>query len=560
MNQIVTLAARAALLLTIATVVAFNTYRVFHRHRSYGEGPIVALAERMRSEPVSVAWLHEPPYTLSCYGPGYYWAINAVAAAGGWRNSLLPGRLVSLFSALVAAALAALAAGWRTRRIELGLLAALLFLVSLPVNEWLPYARVDLLAVACTAAAYLFVAITTRSGAELNAVVGAEAGQLPLRDHEKASLASECPAGDAAGYETGAAPRQTFAEQSAGWRGLAPATTGRWALAAAALSIVAGALVKPTVALNVLPIAAHLLANRRRGAAVLFVSLTAIGGAASWAAVQWATDGFFLSGVLLGNRNPMYLWRGYLFTHQFLLSPLAVGALMVVAWRFVAAPARFAKSLFGASFVISLVMSAVLACKRGSEVNYFLEPALLAALAIAVDGAAWLCTLGARRAQLSLAVLAVVLAAPYLREVRQQARSPAKESPSYETARRWLQGESPDVGLLADGRMVQVALAAGHTPWINDSYLYMLLADNGTLDVAPLVERLEDGRIKWLLLRYTLDEHREAIEQNTDCWPPEVIEAFPRYYELLEESDGLYIYRHRRYGESLAKQHLGLRS
>lgn len=326
------------------------------------------------------------------------------------------------------------------------------------------------------------------------------------------------------------------------------------ALAASALSIVAGALVKPTVALNVLPIAAHLLVNRRYRAAGFFIALAATGGAVSWAAVQWATDGFFLSGVLLGNRNPMYLWRGYLFTYQFLLSPLAVGALLVVAWRFVAAPGRLARSLFGSSFVISLAMSAVLVCKRGSEINYFLEPALLAALAIAVDGAAWLCALGAWRAQFALAVLSIVLAAPYLREVRQQARSPAKESPSYEVARRWLQGEPPDVGLLADGRMVQVALAAGHAPWINDSYLYMLLVDNGTLDAGPLVERLEDGRIKWLFLRYTLEEHREAIDHNTDCWPPEAIDAFPRHYELVAESDGLYIYRHHRYSGSLAKR------
>jgi hypothetical protein len=313
-------------------------------------------------------------------------------------------------------------------------------------------------------------------------------------------------------------------------------------------------LVKPTVALNLLPIAAHLVANRRYRAAALFVSLTAAGGAVSWAAVHWASDGFFLSGVLLGNRNPMYLWRGYLFSHQFLLSPLAVGALMVVAWRFVAAPVRFAQSLFAASFVASLAMSAVLVCKRGSEINYFLEPALLAALAISVDGAGWLCTLGVSRARLALAVLAVVLATPFLREVRQQARRSTPESPSYAAARRWLAGEPSDVGLLADGRMVQVALAAGHTPWINDSYLYMLLVDNGTLDVAPLIRRLEDGRIKWLLLRHTLEEHIQAIDHNTDCWPPDVLAAFPRHYELLEESDGLYIYRHRRVGESLAKR------
>ncbi|HVA47009.1 MAG TPA: hypothetical protein VNH11_11635 [Pirellulales bacterium] len=486
MDRILKLAVRTALLLCVAAIAAFQTYRVFHRHRSYGEGPIVALAERMRTDPVSASWLSEPPYALTCYGPAYYWAINAVAEAGGWRNSLVPGRLVSLVAALAAAALAALAAGRQTRNFDLGLLAAILFLVSLPVSEWLPYARVDMLAIAFSAAAYLAVG------------------------------------------------------------------PGRRRLAASALAIAAGSLVKPTVALNALPIAAHLAATRRWRDAGFFVSLVAGLGAVAWGAVHWASDGFFLSGVLLGNRNPMYLWRGYLFTHQFLLSPLAVGALMVVAWRFVASPQRFAQSLFGLGFVLSLAMSAVLVCKRGSEINYFLETALLAALAIVVDGAAWLWTLDARRTRLAVGLLAVVLAVPHLREIRRRGRSPTKESPSYETAQRWLAGETSDVGLLADGRMVQVALAAGHRPWLNDSFLYMLLVDNGTLDAAPLVERLRDGRIKWLFLRKTLEEHREAIDSNTDCWPLEVIESFPRYYEFVEESDGLYIYRHRRFGDSVA--------
>lgn len=492
-SHLFTISTRAALLFALAAVVAFNTYRVFHRHRSYGEGPIVALAERMRSEPVSAAWLHEPPYTLSCYGPAYYWAINAVAAVGGWHNSLVPGRLVSLAAALAAALFAALAAARLTRRSELGMLAALLFLVSLPVNEWLPYARVDLLAVAFTAAAYLF-------------------GALSSRVSSSASVKA--------------------------------------ALTAAALSIAAGSLAKPTVALNVLPITLHLVFNRRNRDAGFFVSAVVAFGALSWAVVQWTSDGFFLEGVMLGNRNPLYLWRGYLFTYQFLLSPLAVAGLLVAAGRFVSSPRQFAQSLFTFSFVLMLAISAVLVCKRGSEINYFLEPALLAGLAIAVDGAAWLATLDARRAQLAMGLLALLVAAPYARELRRQVRSPVKESPSYAAARRWLDDETPAVGLLADGRMVQVALAAGHAPWINDSYLYMLLVENGTLDSAPLVERLEDGRIKWLFLRYTLDEHREAIKHNTDCWPPEVIDAFPRYYELLEESDGLYIYRHRRYGGS----------
>ncbi len=480
------LAVRSVLLLTVAVIAAFQTYRVFHRHRSYGEGPIVAFAERMRSEPISEAWMHEPPYTLSCYGPAYYWATNVVADLGGWHNSLIPGRLVSLVAALTAAGLAAAAAWRHTRNIDLGLLAAILFLVSLPVNEWLPYARVDMLAIAFSAAAYLAVG------------------------------------------------------------------THRWELGTSALLIVVGSLVKPTVALTALPIAAHLLITRRHRDAVFYVSIVIVAGALAWGVVQWASRGYFLTAVLLGNRNPLYLWRSYLYTHQFLISPLAVGALGVVAWRLIASPQQFVRSLFGLGFVSSLAIAIVLVGKRGSEINYFLEPALLAGLAIAVDGAAWLSMLDANRTRLAVGLLSVVLAVPNVREIRQQFRAPAKESPSYETARHWLSDEPADADLLADGRMVDVALAAGRRPWLNDSFLYMLLVDNGTLDSAPLMERLRDGRIKWLLLRKTIAEHQEAIESKTDCWPLEVIESFPRFYELVDESDGLYVYRHGRFGDSVA--------
>ncbi|HET6879230.1 MAG TPA: hypothetical protein VFI31_03705 [Pirellulales bacterium] len=485
MEQSLKVAVRAVLALTLALIAVFHGYRVWHRHRSYGEGPIVALAERMRSEPVSASWMREPPYTLTCYGPGYYWAINAVAEIGGWQNSLVPGRLVSLVAALSAAALAALAAARHTQNVELGLLAAVLFLVSLPINEWLPYARVDLLAIAFSAAAYLFVG----------------PGRLPL--------------------------------------------------AASAAAIAIGSLVKPTVALSALPIAAHLVATRRPRDTIFFLLSVAVLGAAAWGVVHWATNGFFLAGIWLGNRNPMYLWRGYLFTYQFLLSPLAMAALMVAAWRFVASPRRFAQSLFAVSFVLSLGISAVMVCKRGSEINYFLEPALLAGIVLAVEGGSWLWTFSAGRTRLAIGVLSLLVAMPYVREMRQHGREPSIESPAYATARHWLDGEAADVGLLADGRMVPVALAAGHQPWLNDSFLYMLLVENGTLDDSPLVERLSDGRIKWLFLRHTLEAHREAVDNHTDCWPPEVLERFPHHYELVDESDGLYVYRHRRFSDTL---------
>ena len=480
------IAVRLALSAAVAAVAAYLFALIFDfHHKSYGDGPMLAMAERMRSEPISADWMREPPYTLSCYGPAFYYVANAAARLGGWEHSLVPGRLVALFAALVAAALAAIAAGRQTKSAEVGLLAALMFLVSLPVNEWVPYARVDTLAIAFAGAAYL--------------AVGSNLRRLFL----------------------------------------------------SAVCVAAGSLAKPTVALSAVPIFIHLLATRRYRDASLFATAVAALGASAWGAVQWASDGFFLTAVLEGNRNPMQLWRGYFFSYEFLYCPLGAVATVVAVRMLLVSPRRFAQSLYSVGYLSSLAISAVTVCKQGSELNYFLETALLGAVAIAVDGTPRVCKLGSRRCLVAMAAVGAVLAFPTAYQLRGLIRSPREAMP-YEVVRECLAGEPDDIEVLADGRMIDLVLAAGRRPWLNDSYLYMLLVENGTLDSQPLVERLNDGRIKWLFLRKTLAEHIEAEERGTRCWPKEAIELFTSHYELLTKKDGLWAYRHRRYGADVA--------
>jgi len=474
--------ARLALATAIALVTMHLTFLIFDfQHKSYGDGPILAMTERMRSEPISGAWLREPPYTLSCYGPAFYYVTNAVAELGGWRHSLQPGRIVSLIAALAAAAFAAIAAGRQTKSVEIGLLAALMFMVSAPFSEWTPHPRVDLLGIACAAAALMVVGTSRRS------------------------------------------------------------------LIVAACCIAAGSLSKPTIALSAAPIFAHLLANRRYRDAGAFTAWVAALGAAAWVAAQWASDGFFLTAVLAGNRNPMMVWHGYFFLYQFLSFPIGAVAVLVVGQLAIASPERFFRSLFSLGFAVSLAISVITICKQGAELNYFLEPSLLGALAIAVDGVPRMCMPGPRRGLAALAISAAVLGLPYAREVRHQCRSSFERPKHYAMIEEYLADESPEAELLADGRMVDAVLAAGRRPWLNDSYLYMLLVDNGTLDASPLLERLRDGRIKWLFMRKDLEDHVEASTRQGNCWPMSVLDAFPRYYELVEKKNGLWVYRHRSY-------------
>lgn len=471
------LAARTALVLTLSAIVVHLALLVFDiGNKDYGEGPMLAFMVRMQSEPISAAWATRPPYGLSCYGPAFYYLASAAARFSGLEGSLIPGRTIAVAAGLLAAAIAAIIAGRRTRSFECGLLAPLLFLTSLPVIEWFPYARVDTLALMFSAAAYWAVGSKTR-GVALPAVL-----------------------------------------------------------------IALGSLAKPTAALSAAPILFHLLATRRYRDAARFVPLVIALGASFWGVAEWASDGFFLTSVLKGNLNPMIPWRGYSYCYAFLSSPLGAIALAWSGIFFVLSPRRFACSLFGLGFLTTLAISAVIACKKGSEMCYFLEPALTGSLALAVDALPRLRAFDARRQALAMAFLAAIVGVPYLRELAVRYRTPMKTPEMYEIVRRSLADEPPEAGILADGKTVPAVLAAGRRPWLNDPYLYALRVLNGTVDPAPLLERLEDGRIKWVILRHTVEFHRE----NSESWSPEVLDSVARHYEVASREGDIIIYRHRR--------------
>ncbi len=158
-SQSLSIGTRAALAGALLLTVACALLRVFDSSRpgDYGEGTILAMVERMQEESISAAWLDGPVYTLSFYGPGYYRAVQAVTAVTPWRHTLIPGRLVSLLATLATAALITLIVWRGTGSCELGMAAALIFLVSPIVYAWGTPHRVDPLATLFAIGAYLAI-------------------------------------------------------------------------------------------------------------------------------------------------------------------------------------------------------------------------------------------------------------------------------------------------------------------------------------------------------------------------------------------------------------------
>src|SRR5262249_39253756 len=128
------------------------------------EGPILALVERWRSEPVSAQWWQGTPSTLTCYGPGYYWLVKVVSPLTPWDHTLIPGRLLALAAMLATALLFALLIYRPTHSVEVSLAGALFYLAAPVVTYWLPYHRVDTLAIFLSLASYAVLGRSRASG------------------------------------------------------------------------------------------------------------------------------------------------------------------------------------------------------------------------------------------------------------------------------------------------------------------------------------------------------------------------------------------------------------
>ena len=119
----------------------------------YGEGPLAAFVVRWTQEPPGHSW-SGVPFTGAPYGPLMLGAWRAAAILWPSADVILVGRLVGGAAAAALAILVATVVFRQHRSVTASLIAVALLLAS-PAAEWYSWARVDTLAAALTASAYV---------------------------------------------------------------------------------------------------------------------------------------------------------------------------------------------------------------------------------------------------------------------------------------------------------------------------------------------------------------------------------------------------------------------
>ena len=318
----------------------------------------------------------------------------------------------------------------------------------------------------------------------------------------------------------------------------------RWGLPAAAAAIACGSLVKQTVALTAVPLFLYLLVGRRYRAAAVFGLLVAAMGASAWTVLNWATEGFFFATSIRGNLNTMSLRHGFWSGYEFLATPLAIAAVAALASVLVKEPRRWAGSVYTVGFPVAALIAGLLACKEGSSPNYFLEATALAAVVAGSEGLALFWSLHRGRAAIAALLLALALAAPEYRSIRQHglrldqvpygSRFIASRLPS-----------KPGALVLADGQYIPAALDNGYVPLINDPFFFRELSDNGGWKPEGVVRALERGEVEYLLLKRPIENHREQVGSMSQKWPAAILDAMQRCYRLEQSDEDLFAYKHR---------------
>jgi hypothetical protein len=133
--------------------------------------------------------LTDYPYIVGTYPPVYLWLSSAFSDDS---ETFYRGRVLSALACAGIAMLMVLIVGWRTRNVVLGAFAAALFLVSYPAFRWVPYFRVDMLAIFLSMAGLALATLLWRSWPVLVSTIVLFTLALFTKQTEVAAPAAVC--------------------------------------------------------------------------------------------------------------------------------------------------------------------------------------------------------------------------------------------------------------------------------------------------------------------------------------------------------------------------------
>lgn len=319
----------------------------------------------------------------------------------------------------------------------------------------------------------------------------------------------------------------------------------RHGLVLSACLIVLASLVKQSMALSGLAVFVYLLCNRQYKPAFGYAILVAGLGVFAWSALDRASGGYYLAAAVRGHLGPMWPQQGFEHFYWFLATPLGLAASITIAWVLLKEPAEATRSVYALGFVLSTLIASLLSCKEGASYAYFFEASVLGAVVVGQYGLAALLSLHRERALLAASLAALILAAPEARFLRH--RGFRFDTTPYGSAILSARlARSVPGYVLADGQYIEAVLQAGWRPLVNDPFLLRQMVRNGTLQPAPVLEAMQRGEVKYLVLKRTVARHRAQIGTTSQKWPPEVLHAMERWYVLDQVAgDDLFLYRHR---------------
>jgi len=450
------------------------TMATFPYQLDYGEGPILQIALRVAHGQPLYPNLTGYPYVIASYMPFYYLLCALGARIAG--PSFLPGRLISLASALAIAVLAGLIVWDRTRQRFASFLAGGLVLAIPQFLVWSTLMRVDMLALALGVTGfYLFQ--------------------------------RERPAAGVAAFALAVFTRRTTVAGAVG--ALADLAMRRgWGVAIKTALAQFGAIV-------VLVAGALLVTRGGLYRQLSWHTRTSLGASWTWHQV-WTVLGVAL------REWPVY----------FLLA--ALGAV----WCLVRAPHRGLFVYFLAACAVASTMGRI-----GSSHNYLLEPLAVGAM---MTGVLW--GEAARRPALARPTALLVGGAIALQLVRTGLNMPYSISllrpltpPAAARAVEAAIARAPGPVLAEDVGLIE--RAGKEAPL--EPFEFTQLARAGIIDPTPVVDDIRRGRFSLIVLRFDVDElniTRPGVDRVSDRWLDEMLVAIKQRYRLAERASVYWVY------------------